>query len=135
MGCPGHREGAIAKKKSTKILLVEDDPVARAELQARLEASDYTVAWAADAASVVTVVNRESPDVILLDIGLPAGDGFLVMERLKKIPRFAAIPVLVVTGRDDPQTAARATALGAAAFLRKPVDNAALLAAIRAALE
>ncbi len=64
-----------------KILVIEDDAVARADLQARLEANGYVVARAADAASALTVVNREHPDLILLDLGLPAGDGYLVLER------------------------------------------------------
>jgi len=118
-----------------KILVIEDDPVARADLEARLAANGYTVARAADAASALTVVNRERPDLILLDLGLPAGDGFLVLERLSKIETLAAIPVLVVTGRSDPETRKRVAAMGIASLLVKPVGTEALLGAIRAALE
>ena len=80
-------------------------------------------------------MNRERPDLILLDLGLPAGDGFLVLERLRKIEALAAIPVLIVTGRSDAETRKRVAALGVAPVLTKPVDTEALLAAIRAALE
>src|SRR5213594_1314344 len=118
-----------------KILVIEDDPVARADVQARLKAQGYTVALAADAASALTVVNRERPDLILLDLGLPAGDGFLVLERLRKIEALAAIPVLVVTGRSDAETRKRVAGLGVAPVLTKPVDTEALLAAISEALE
>jgi len=118
-----------------KILVIEDDPVALAGLQARLEANGYVVARAADAASAMTVVNRERPDLILLDLGLPAGDGFLVLERLRKIETLAAIPVLVVTGRSDPETRKRVAAMGVAPVLAKPVNTEVLLAAIRAGLE
>ena len=118
-----------------KILVIEDDPVARADLEARLAANGYTVARAADAASALTVVNRERPDLILLDLGLPAGDGFLVLERLSKIETLAAIPVLVVTGRSDPETRKRVAALGIAPLLVKPVGTEALLGAIRSAVE
>ena len=118
-----------------KILVIEDDPVALAGLQARLEANGYVVARAADAASAMTVVNRERPDLILLDLGLPAGDGFLVLERLRKIKTLAAIPVLVVTGRSDPETRKRVAAMGVAPVLAKPVNTEVLLAAIRAGLE
>src|SRR4029077_12160381 len=93
---PSRKRGRSGREK---ILIIEDDPVARADLEARLEASGYSVARAADAASALTVVNREQPDLILLDLGLPAGDGFLVLERLRKIKSLAAIPVLVITGR------------------------------------
>ena len=118
-----------------KILVIEDDPVARADLQARLKAQGYTVALAADAASAMTVVNRERPDLILLDLGLPAGDGFLVLERLRKIAPLAAIPVLVLTGRSDAETRKRVEALGVPPVLVKPVPTEALLAAISEALE
>jgi len=118
-----------------KILVIEDDPVARADLEARLEANGYIVAQAADAASAMTVVNRERPDLILLDLGLPAGDGFLVLERLRKIETVAAIPVLIITGRTDPETRKRVEAMGVAPLLAKPVGTEVLLAAIRAGLE
>ena len=118
-----------------KILVIEDDAVARADLEARLAANGYLVARAADAASALTVVNRERPDLILLDLGLPAGDGFLVLERLRKIEALAAIPVLVITGRSDAETRKRVEAMGVAPLLAKPVDTEVLLAAIRAGLE
>ena len=118
-----------------KILVIEDDAVAGADLQARLEANDYVVARAADAASALTVVNREHPNLILLDLGLPAGDGYLVLERLRTIEALASIPVLIVTGRSDAETRKRVAALGVGPVLIKPVDTDVLLTAIHAALE
>src|SRR5947207_15853902 len=126
------RRGSSARPK---ILVIEDDPVARADLEARLAANGYIVVRAADAASAMTVVNRERPDLILLDLGLPAGDGYLVLERLRKIEAFAAIPVLVVTGRSDADTRKRVEAMAVAPVLSQPVDTGVLLAAIRSALE
>jgi DNA-binding response OmpR family regulator len=129
---PSPRRGRAGRQK---ILVIEDEPVARADLEARLAANGYLVARAADAASALTVVNRERPDLILLDLGLPAGDGFLVLERLRRIEAFATVPVLVITGRGDPETRKRVETMGVAQMLTKPVDTAALLAAIRAGLE
>src|SRR5881409_3705860 len=129
------RASRQSRRSRHKILVIEDDPVARADLQARLEANGYVVARAADAASAVTVVNRERPDLILLDLGLPAGDGFLVLERLRKIGPLAAIPVLAITGRSDAETQKRVEAMGVAPVLAKPVATEVLLAAIRSALE
>src|SRR5436309_4589351 len=129
---PARRRGGSGRQK---ILVIEDDPVARADLQARLEANGYIVARAADAASALTVVNRERPDLILLDLGLPAGDGFLVLERLRKIEVLAAIPVLIITGRSDAETRKRVDAMGLAPVLVKPVDTEVLLAAVSEALE
>src|SRR5947199_10858754 len=105
---PARRRGGSGRQK---ILVIEDDPVARADLQARLEANGYIVAQAADAASAMTVVNRERPDLILLDLGLPAGDGFLVLARLRKIETVPAIPVLIITGRSYPATRNRGRAM------------------------
>ena len=124
-----------ARSSRHKILVIEDDAVTRADLEARLAASGYVVARAADAASALTVVNRERPDLILLDLGLPAGDGFLVLERLRKIKELSAIPVLVITGRSDAETRKRVEAMGVAPLLAKPVTTEVLLAAIRSALE
>ena len=129
------QSGRRGRSGRQKILVIEDDPVARADLQARLEANGYVVASAADAASALTVVNREHPDLILLDLGLPAGDGYIVLERLRKIEALATIPVLIVTGRSDADTRKRVEAMGVAPVLTKPVDTEVLLAAVRAALE
>jgi two-component system KDP operon response regulator KdpE len=129
---PSRRRGGSGRQK---VLVIEDDAVARADLQARLGAAGYLVVQAADAASAMTVVNREHPDLILLDLGLPAGDGYLVLERLRKIAAFAAIPVLVITGRSDAETRQRVAKLGVPPMLSKPVDTEALLAAVRASLE
>src|SRR5207245_11780111 len=129
------RASRQSRRSRQKVLVIEDDPVARADLEARLEANGYIVARAADAASALTVVNRERPDLILLDLGLPAGDGFLVLERLRKIEPLAAIPVLVITGRSDAETRKRVEAMGLAPVPTKPVDTDVLLAAIGAGLE
>jgi len=129
------QSGRRGRSGRQKILVIEDDPVARADLQARLEANGYVVASAADAASALTVVNREHPDLILLDLGLPAGDGYIVLERLRKIEALATIPVLIVTGRSDADTRKRVEAMGVAPVLTKPVDTEVLLAAVRAGLE
>src|SRR2546421_11467473 len=129
---PSRRRAGSGRQK---ILVIEDDAVARADLQARLEATGYLVARAADAASALTVVNREPPDLILLDLGLPAGDGYLVLERLRKIEALASIPVLIVTGRGDAETRKRVEALGVAPVVTKPVGTDVLLRAISAALE
>jgi len=74
------------------------------------------------------------PDLILLDLGLPAGDGFSVIESLKADERMASIPVIILTGRDRASSFDRALKAGTDAFLQKPVENTRLLAVIRQAL-
>jgi DNA-binding response OmpR family regulator len=117
-----------------KILIVEDDMELVQGLSIRLRANGYTVFIATDGITAMRVAQKESPDLILLDIGLPAGDGFTVMDRLKSIARLSIVPVVVLTGRDPQGNQQRATDSGAMAFLQKPVDNDVLLRTIRGVL-
>jgi two-component system KDP operon response regulator KdpE len=116
------------------ILIVEDDPDVREGLHVRLKANHYDTVFAADALSAVAETRKHAPDLIILDLGLPAGDGFVVMERLRRIAAVAQIPIIVVSARDVRTNQERALNAGAKAFLQKPVDNVELLAAIRHAL-
>lgn len=65
----------------------------------RLRANNYDVVYAADGLSAMAVAQIEHPDLIILDIGMPAGDGFTVMERLQKNAALAFIPVIIRTAR------------------------------------
>ena len=113
-----------------KILVIEDDPEMRLALQIRLKANNYEVLLAVDGVSGVSEARKHMPDLILLDLGLPAGDGFTVIERLQAMQALARIPVVVVSGRDRSASLERAHMLGARAFLQKPVKNAELLLTI-----
>jgi CheY-like chemotaxis protein len=117
-----------------KILIVDDDQDTRQLLKIRLESSGYETAFAADAVTAIAAAREERPDLILLDFGLPGGDGVVVMERLQTIPSLAHIPVVVVSAREPTSTEARSAAAGAQAYVQKPIDNAELLRAIRSAL-
>jgi DNA-binding response OmpR family regulator len=120
--------------RNKKILIVDDDPDVLQGMHVRLKANHYDISLAGDTFSAVAEARRSSPDLILLDLGLPAGGGFLVMERLKMIPSLAIIPVIIVSARDGLGNQKRALDAGAKAFLQKPVDDAELLAVVRQAL-
>jgi len=117
-----------------KILLVEDDQDLRLGLSVRLVSNGYATVYAGDGAGALAAAQRERPDLILLDLGLPNGDGFNVLERLRAIPRLAVIPVIVLTARETAGNEVRAKMLGVRVFFQKPVVNDMLLGAIRTAL-
>ena len=113
-----------------KILIVDDDPEVLQSMHLRLKANHYDTFFAADAMCAITEARKCLPDVIVLDLGLPAGDGFVVLERLRVNMQLAMIPVIVVSGRDLPANKERALQLGAKAFIQKPWNDNELLALI-----
>jgi DNA-binding response OmpR family regulator len=127
-------QGTVRIMSYKKILIVDDDSDVRKGLHVRLTANHYETSFATDALSSLVEARKHKPDLIILDLGLPAGDGFLVMERLRTFRSLAVIPIVVVSGRDPCQNRERALRAGAKAFLRKPVDNGELLAVIRRVL-
>ena len=118
---------------AARIMVVEDDAEIRRGLIIRLQSQRYEVTSASEVSVAVSTMLRERPDLILLDLGLPGGDGYLVMARLRAAGYTA--PILVLSARDPELNRERAVQAGAAEFLEKPVDNAELLGAIARCLE
>lgn len=117
-----------------RILLVEDDrDVARA-MAVRLRSKQYVLLVAQDAISAISMARKERPDLIVLDLGLPGGDGFTVMQRLKSNVDLMLTPIVVVSARDPLINEQRALEAGAEVFLQKPVDNEEFLSAVERAL-
>src|SRR5580692_9920665 len=86
-----------------KILVVDDDPDLLRALRLRLRANNYEVTTAADGYSAIASAQKERPALIILDLGLPVGDGFVVLERLQNSDAFGGIPVTGL-GAGDPQS-------------------------------
>ena len=81
------------------------------------------------------LAQTERPHLIILDLGLPAGDGFAVLKYLQDCPALSVIPVIILTARDREGNQRRTFESGAVAFFQKPADNDELLGVIRASLQ
>ena len=116
------------------VLMVDDDNTTLLGIGVRLKAMGYTVFTAKDAVSAVSAARKGSPDVVVLDISLPAGDGFVVAERLQNLSGTAATPIIFMTASCKSGLRERAMKMGAVAFLQKPFDATQLADAIEMAL-
>jgi DNA-binding response OmpR family regulator len=116
--------------RNKKILVVEDDADVRLGYQVLLKAHGYDTFFAADALSAVSEARKQTPDLIILDLGLPAGDGFVVLERFRAMTNLSVIPVVVVSARGLHGNKERALKAGASAYLQKPWNDDELLALI-----
>lgn len=116
------------------VLLVEDDARIALAYGIRLKAMGYTVHTARDAASAVSETRKHNPDVVLLDISLPAGDGFTVAARIQSLVGTAATPIIFITASNKAGLRERAMEMGAVGFLNKPFAATQLADAIEMAL-
>ena len=104
------------------ILLADDDLVTLRLLTATLNHEGYRVVTAMDAMQAVMVAHRTVPDAILMDVMMPGGSGLQVLKRLKASTETQQIPIIAISSSADPTLPAQTVALGAEAFLQKPVD-------------
>jgi DNA-binding response OmpR family regulator len=114
-----------------QILIVDDDPVVRHIAHTALKANGFQTTVASDGMSALAQTQRIRPDLIILDLGLPAGGGFLFLQRVKSIPALALIPVLIVSGQDRATNETRSLEAGAKAYLQKPVSPETLVAKVQ----
>ena len=115
-----------------RILIIEDDAAMRKVLHAQLRAAGYDAFPVADAVVAFAEVRKQLPDLILLDLGLPGGGGLNLMQRLQSIPKYAVIPVVVLSAQ--PRSSgieAEVIDKGASAFFEKPTAGEVLLEKIR----
>lgn len=113
------------------ILIIEDDPSLRRSLMATLKAAKYHAVEAQSAAEGVRWIAHYKPDLILLDLGLPDGDG---LDLIRQLRPSNTTPIVVLSARDAEQTKVAALDLGADDYVTKPFGLEELLARIRAAL-
>jgi DNA-binding response OmpR family regulator len=113
-----------------KVLIADDDRILTHLLTHRLRARGFDVSVAFDAMQAWMAVMRTLPDALVLDIQMPGGTGVEVLRKVKSSARTSHIPVVVVSGSVDVQTAESVKDMGADAFLSKPVDVDSLCATL-----
>jgi two-component system sensor histidine kinase/response regulator len=112
---------------SAKILVVEDEAENRLLIGMILSTEGYQVIPAVDGADALARLEREPPDLILLDLMMPQMNGFEVLERLRADPATAPIPVIVLTALAQERDIERAVASGAQGYVIKPFEPDELL--------
>jgi CheY-like chemotaxis protein len=108
------------KQMGSRILIVEDSAVIRRLIEVCLRAADLEIITRDDGRTGLTAVSSESPDLVVLDIGLPGMDGWEVLDRIRKDPTTKSIPVVVLTAHAEEESRRRANEGGADAFVTKP---------------
>jgi CheY-like chemotaxis protein len=116
-----------------KILVVDDEEDVAKALRVRLKANGYSVVLASDSVQAFMTANKEKPDLIILDIMIPGGGGFVVAERLKQSTETNHIPIIFLTGISGGEE--RAYKVGASGYVMKPYQPEKLLETIHDALE
>jgi DNA-binding response OmpR family regulator len=120
-------------RKQKTILIIEDDQKVALGLAIRIKAAGYEAIMAHDALSGVRSAIKNKPDLVLLDISMPAGNGFIVAERIhRNIPN--RIPIIFLTASRHPEFRQKAEELGALAFFEKPYEPTELLSIVSEAL-
>jgi DNA-binding response OmpR family regulator len=125
----------MEEKKPKKILIIEDEQELISSLATLLKSQGYLTAGAYDSLYGISLAHKGDVDLIILDLGLPAGGGLYVLENLKKSVQTNLIPVLVLTARQEKELEEKAYQMGVEAYLRKPFDPKELLDKIKEILE
>ena len=116
------------------VLVAEDDAANRALLSRLLERAGYRCIAVADGRDAVRAATNENPELVLLDIGLPGLNGLDVCRHLRADPRTVALPIILVTGQSSSRDVVAGLDAGADDFVRKPYDEAELMARVRSVL-
>ncbi len=127
--------GKVLVPQRKKILIVEDDQDLSIALRLRLGANEMDAIWAGDSNMALQAAREENPDLVLLDLGLPHGEGLTILEELKSDPSTQPIPVIVLSARDPLESRIPALDRGAKAYFQKPPNTCALLASIKDSLD
>ncbi len=124
----------MKQENNARILIVEDEKELLFGLSTFLKSQGYATIAAYDSTFAISLAIKEKPDLIILDLGLPAGGGIFVLENLKNNILTNDIPVLILTAQQELGLDDRLKKMGVCAFFRKPFDPAQLLSEIKGIL-
>lgn len=116
---------------TARVLIVDDVLPNRKLLQAKLEREYFDVLTAQSGPEALEIIEREQPDIVLLDVMMPDMDGLEVCRRIKRNPATSYLPVVLVTALDQPEDRVKGLQAGADDFLTKPLDDVSLYARVR----
>lgn len=118
-----------------RILIVDDDAFVRRPLEFILGEEGYDAATACDGEECLRAVDDHTPDLIFLDVMMPGRDGFEICRALKSDPRFAPIPIILLSARGREHDRERGLSLGAHDFMTKPYSPSDVVRRVREILE
>jgi len=110
------------KNKPAHILVVDDEPTIIILISSFLNMSNYVISSASDGLSALSIVQKNKPDIILMDIRMPGMDGFETCEKLKQDPKTAEIPVIFLSSLIETSDIVRAFKVGAVDYILKPIQ-------------
>ena len=109
-------------ENEVSVLLVEDTEDNRMMMRRLLELSGYRVSEAVNGVEAVKAAERETPNIILMDLSLPIVDGLAATRRIRQLPDLAEVPIIAVSAHDTADFHAEALAAGCDAYITKPID-------------
>lgn len=116
------------------VLIVDDSPTEQHVISTALEKHGFETVVASDGEEAISIAESQLPDLILMDIVMPGMNGFQATRQLAKNPATSAIPVVMVTTKDQETDKVWGLRQGAVEYLMKPIDMTALVAAVEANL-
>jgi DNA-binding response OmpR family regulator len=131
---PKVQPAPIAERKRHTVLIIDDDDTLSEVLSHRLKQQGFVTQSAYSGSAGLTKAKAEPPSAIILDLGLPDADGLTICEQLTDTPETCSVPILILSGKEQPGLVRRCRAAGCHYFLRKPYDPNALLVLVRQAI-
>jgi len=128
-------DGADTTANQRTILVADDDKDLVMALSIRLRAAGYDVISAHDGDEAFELASKNKPDLIILDVRMPAGGGFTSIDRMKHSLNTRNIPVIFLTAFDDEDMREEGRKLGAVGFFRKPFDDTEFMEAIAGVMD